>query len=89
MYVVNRGVQERCPLPGNQQLKPRNLVQVECEHCQPVVQPVVCDMAESNHLVNGGDQRRITNVVVQVVRNIEPRGTAEDFSGLLTNAVES
>jgi hypothetical protein len=46
-------------------------------------------MAESDHLVNRGDQTRITDVVVQVVGNIEPGGTAEDFSGLLAYAVES
>jgi hypothetical protein len=46
-------------------------------------------MAESKHLVNGGDQRRIADVVVQVVGNIEPGGTAEDFSGLLAYPVES
>jgi len=39
--------------------------------------------------MNGWDQRRICDVVIQVVRNIESGGTAEDFSGLLRYAVES
>ena len=89
VYVVDRGVQERCPLPGNQQLKPENMVYVESEHCQPVVQPIVCDVAESEHLVNSGDQSRICYVVIQVVGDIKPGGTAEDLSGLLRYAVES
>ena len=70
-------------------MKPGNLAQVESENSQPIVQPVVCDMAESEQLMNGGDQSRICDVVIQVVGNVEPGGTAEDFSGLLTYAVES
>src|SRR5713226_7403547 len=89
MRVIDRGVQECCALPGNQQSKPGNYVQVESEHCQPVVQPKVCDVAESEHLMNGWDQRRICDVVIQVVGNIEPGGTTEDFGGLLRYAVES
>jgi hypothetical protein len=65
------------------------MVQVESEHCQPVVQPIVRDVAESEHLMNGWDQRRICDVVIQVVWNEEPGGVAEDFGGLLRYAVES
>ena len=89
MYVVDCGVQKRSLPPGNQQAKRGNFVQVESEDCQPVVQAVVCDMAESEHLVNRGDQRRICDVVIQVVGDIKAGGTTEDLSGLLRDAVES
>ena len=89
MSVVDRGVQKCCSLPGNQHSKPGNYVEVESEHCQPVVKPVVCDMAESEQLVNRGDQRRTCDVVVQVAGNIKEGGTAEKFCGLLRYSVES
>ena len=89
MYVVDRRIQERRPLLRNQHLKPGNMVQVESEHCQPVVQTIVCDAAESEHLMNAWDQGGVRDVVIQVVWNIEPGGTAEDFGGLLGYAVET
>jgi hypothetical protein len=46
-------------------------------------------MAESKHLVNGWDERRISNVVIQIVRNVKSGGTAEDLRGLMRNAVKT
>ena len=89
MRVIDRGVQECCALPGNQQSKPGNCVQVESEHCQPIAQPIVCNVAESEHLMNGGDQRRVSDVVIQVVGDMKAGGPTEDLSGLLRYAVQS
>jgi hypothetical protein len=65
------------------------LFQVASEHRQPIVQAIVGDVAKCEYLVNRGNQRGIGEVVIQIVRDIKPGGTAEDFCGLLGEAVES
>ena len=46
-------------------------------------------MAESKDLMNGRDEGRICNVTVQIVRNIELGGMAEDLGRLVRNVVKS
>jgi len=79
LCVIDRGVQERRPLPGNQQSKPGTRHPDQTRTRQPVAQAIVCDVAQSQQLVNRGDQRGISDVVVQAVRNIKPEETAESF----------
>src|SRR5690348_8139626 len=52
--VVGRGVQQRGALPRNHQLQPRNLVKIDSENRKPVIQPIHCDLADREHLLNGG-----------------------------------